>query len=204
MKISDVISNVEVFGLERSIKTSKYPMSTDIEKLNSEPTDRTYSLGNAKQGSGHDNFLKGIVVEFDLTMTVKMSVEEERYHFIDFISSQSTMHKITKFDLDKAYIEYVDKRAVNIMKELIAEYNSLTKEEQNSEYGKELYLRILYTNPCGFRLTSGMVTNYQELKTMYYQRRHHRLPEWQMFCNWVETLPMFKELCLSGKSFEKN
>ena len=40
-------------------------------------------------------------------MTPKMSVELERYHFIDFVSSQSTMHRITKFDLDKSYIKYV-------------------------------------------------------------------------------------------------
>lgn len=30
------ISNVEVFGLERAIKTAKYPKAVNIEKLNSE------------------------------------------------------------------------------------------------------------------------------------------------------------------------
>lgn len=189
LQISDVINNVEVFGLERSIKTSKYPMATDVSKCTSEITDRTNSLATVRTGTGHDNFLKGIIVEFDLTMTAKMSVEEERYHFIDFISSQSTMHKITKFDLDKSYICYTDERCINVIKELVAEYNELSKEEQNSEYGKELYLRILYSNPCGFRLTSGMVTNYQQLKTIYQQRKNHRLPEWRVFCQWIETLP---------------
>lgn len=32
--------------------------------------------------------------------------------------------------------------------------------------------------------------------TMYLQRKNHRLPEWRAFCEWVLTLPMFKELCL--------
>ena len=40
------------------------------------------------------------------------------------------------------------------------------------------------------------MTNYQQLKTIYKQRRNHRLTEWQEFCDWIETLPMFKELVL--------
>lgn len=202
-----MISDVKIYAVEESIKASKYPMSTDIELLNSDITKTILGLGNAKQGSGHDNFLKGIIVQFDLTMTCKMSVELERYHFIDFVSSQSTMHKITKFDLDKAYIKYVDKRVVNIMKEKIADYNEWEKHkhiwiddgtyERYKEIMSEKYLEILYTNPCGFQLTARMTTNYQQLKTMYNQRRTHKLPEWQEFCDWCETLPHFKELCLT-------
>lgn len=187
------INNVEVFGLERSIKASKYPMSIDINKCTSEITDRTRSLFSVSTGTGHDNALKGIVVQFDLTMTPKMSVEMERYHFIDFISSQSTMHKITKFDLDKAYIEYVDQRCIDVIKEKVQKYNSL--EDTTTEEAKRLYLEILYSNPCGIFLTAGMTTNYQQLKTIYQQRRNHRLPEWQVFCDWIETLPHFMELC---------
>lgn len=203
-----MISNVKVYGLEESIKASKYPMSVDIDNLNSDITKRTINLGNAPKGSGHDNFLKGIIVQFDLTMTPKMSVELERYHFIDFVSSQSTMHRITKFDLDKSYIKYVDQRMIDIMKEKVYEYNALEKEkhfegateEEIKRYTdtmKEKYLEILYSNPCGFLLTARMTTNYQQLKTMYSQRKNHRLPEWKEFCEWVETLPWFKKLCLN-------
>ena len=194
-----LIDNVEVYGLSESIKASKYPMSVDNSILTDEITNRTIGLSNAKSGSGHDNFLKGIIVQFDLTMTCKMSVELERYHFIDFVSSQSTMHRITKFDLDKAYIKYVDSRVIDIMKEKVYEYNDLLEHgfKQSEELMKERYLEILYTNPCGFQLTARMTTNYQQLKTMYNQRRTHRLPEWQEFCDWCEQLPHFKELCLT-------
>ena len=202
-----LIDNVEVYGLSESIKASKYPMSIDSSVLTDDITPRTISLFNAKQGSGHDNALKGIVVQFDLTMTCKMSVELERYHFIDFVSSQSTMHRITKFDLDNAYIKYVDKRVIDIMKEKIVDYNEWGKHKQiwiddgtyerYKEIMSEKYLEILYTNPCGFQLTARMTTNYQQLKTMYSQRRNHKLPEWQEFCDWCETLPHFKELCLT-------
>lgn len=188
-----MITDVKIYGLEESIRASKYPMAVDTLSCTSKIINVTKKLGSVPTGTGHDNFLKGIIVQFDLTMTPKMSVELERYHFIDFVSSQSTMHRITKFDLDKIYIKYVDPRVIDIMKQKVEEYNQLEDEKQK----KEKYLELLYTNPCGMYLTARMTTNYQQLKTIYQQRRTHRLPEWQEFCDWVETLPHFKELCLN-------
>lgn len=203
-----VISNIKVYGLEESIKRAKYPMSTDIGKLNSELTKGIKSLANSKKGEGHDQFLTGIVVQFDLTFTVKAFVEAERYHFLDFVSSQSTMHRIAKFDLGEAYIEYVDPRIIEIMREKVAEYNALGDNDlldvklhmDLDEMKKRKYLEILYSNPCGFKLTAGMTTNYRQLKTIYSQRKSHRLPEWREFCAEIEKLPMFKELCLEGRT----
>ena len=202
----DIISDVRVYGIDESIKASKYPMAVDTNKCTYEITDRTRQLGNVQTGTGHDNFLKGIVVQFDWKFTPKLSVEVERYHFIDFVSSQSTMHKITKFDLDKAYIKYVDQRCVDVIKEKVEDYNTLQEKIKVAtdrdkfalqEIAKVKYLEILYSNPCGMYLTARMTTNYQQLKTIYQQRRFHRLPEWQDFCDWIETLPHFKELCLT-------
>lgn len=200
-----VVNNVKVYGLEESIKRAKYPMSTDTNTLNSELTRGIKALGNSERGSGHDQFLTGIIVQFDLTFTVKVWTEAERYSFLDFISSQSTMHRITKFDLDDAYIEYVDPRIVEIMKEKVENYNNYCDTCKDADTGsvadkvKQIkYLEILYSNPCGFKLTAGMTTNYRQLKTIYHQRKTHRLPEWREFCAWIETLPMFKELCLGG------
>lgn len=199
-----IVNNVEVYGLKESIKGSKYPMATDISKLNDDITKTVLSLGGAERGSGHDNFLNGIIVQFDLTFTNKAWVEAERYHFLDFVSSQSTMHRITKFNLDEAYIEYVDPMIINIMKEKVEAYNKLIEKiKQAKEKGldtkayeedsKRMYLEILYSNPAGFRLTARMTTNYRQLKTIYAQRKTHRLPEWREFCGWVESLPYAAE-----------
>lgn len=35
--------------------------------------------------------------------------------------------------------------------------------------------------------------SYQALRRIYFQRRNHRLPQWRMFCEWIETLPFAKE-----------
>lgn len=180
MKPNDVVSSVSIYGLLPSVQASKFPMSTETN-TSPEPTETTYRLAQCDPGSGHDQFLTGIVVQFNLTLTNKAWVEAERYHFLDFVSSQSTMHRIAKFDLDQAYISYVDLRMVEVMKALVAEYNSDPTPEK--------YLRVLYSNPAGFRLTARMTTNYRQLKTIYRQRRNHRLPEWRAFCEWIETLP---------------
>lgn len=175
------ITNAKVYGLDESIKRAKYPMSVNVDELNSEITKGIIALATSEKGEGHDNWLNGVVVQFDLEYTVKAWTEAERYHFLDFVSSQSTMHRITKFDLDNQYIEYTDKRTIEVVKELVAKYNE-TKDPED-------YLRILYSNPCGFKLIAGMTTNYRQLKTIYAQRKNHRLPEWREFCEWIETLP---------------
>ena len=187
-----IVNDVRVFGLEDSVRASKYPMAPDINICNENITNTVKKLGSCEVGNGHDQFLTGIIVQFDLTFSVKAWTEAERYHFFDFVSSQSTMHRITKFDLDKAYNEYVDSRIVEIMKEKVADFN---KETEPVMRGQK-YLEILYSNPCGFRLTARMTTNYRQLKTIYYQRISHRLPEWREFCEFIETLPIFKELVL--------
>lgn len=180
--------DTRVYGLDESIQFAKYPMSVDTDSLNSELTTGIRSLAQSNKGEGHDQFLTGITVEFDLEFTVKAWTEEERYTFMNFISSQSTMHRIARFDYDSSYIEYTDPRCIEVVKELAAKYNE-TKDPED-------YLRLLYSNPCGMKLRAGIVTNYRALKTVYAQRKNHRLPEWREFCRWVETLPMASELIL--------
>lgn len=200
MRYQEVVSNVQIYGFEESVRASKYPMAVDLDTVDKEVTDRTVKLAQSKPGSGHDNFLNGVIVQFDLTFSNKAWVEAERYHFLDFVSSQSTMHRITKFDLDHAYVEYTDPRIIAVMKEKTKDYNDLQADiKRLSEEGKDTttlqdvlnqkYLEILYSNPSGFKLTARMTTNYRQLKTIYAQRKNHRLPEWRAFCEWIETLP---------------
>ena len=197
------IKNVNVYGLENSIRAAKYPKSVNLESLDTTLTKGIKACANCKTGEGHDNFLKGIIVQFDLTFSNKAWVELQRYHFIDFVSSQSTMHKITKFDIKQQCNRYVDPRIIDIVQSKIDEYNRLNELNETNGFSKErqdimneLYLEILYNVPSGFQITAAMTTNYQQLKTIYQQRRHHKLPDWQIFCDWCLTLPLFKELCV--------
>ena len=90
------ITNHNVYNLDNAIRASKYPIASDVTTTDCEITNTVRSLGKTKRGSGEDNFLNGILVSFDLTCSNKMWIEFERYHFADIVSSQSTMHRITK------------------------------------------------------------------------------------------------------------
>ena len=211
----DVISNLNIFGLADSMWASGYPMSTEIGDLDEPSQSLTYyclykyykdsqdkaiqnavaraeRLGKAPLGSGHDNYLNGCVAQFDLTFTVKAWTEAERYHFFDFVSSQSTMHRLQKMDVSKSCVEYVDGRVTDVVEELVRKYNENPTLENR--------LKMLYSCPTGLKLTARMTTNYRQLKTIYHQRKNHTLPEWRRFCQQlVDEFPMFRELCLEDE-----
>ena len=212
MDYKDIVSNVDIYDLEKSILASGYPMRTIIPDRDITEKDlaRCKNLVNAtKTGNGaHAQFMTGIRVNFDLTFSNKAWVEAERYRFLEFVSSQSTMHRITKFNLDNQYNKYVDSRIIGIMKSKVQEYNkvmelrdSYDKDDQRredlTEWLKDAYLEILYSNPAGFTLTARMTTNYRCLRNIYMQRKDHRLPEWRAFCRWIETLPYAQELLIN-------
>ena len=214
----DIVTNVKVYDLEESLHAAGYPMrtSTEWEEAPSVTLKRGINLSKAADWVGaHDQFLTGIRVSFDLTFSNKAWVEAERYRFLEFVSSQSTMHRITKFDLTQSYNGYVDPRVIAIMQEKVEQYNALQKAlaetKSDNEYEvrrlsnllTQKYLEILYTNPAGFTLTARMTTNYRCLKNIWRQRRHHRLPEWREFCKWIETLPYAKELICYEEKGEK-
>lgn len=176
-----LVERVEVYGFEDSVKASKYPMAVNVIKCTDEITQTVLNLALSKMGGGHDNFLNGIIVQFDLTFSIKAWVEAERYHFLDFVSSQSTMHRISKMDIKSQCNEYVHPATINVVESLLDIYNQDPTPDN--------YLKLLYNIPTGLRYTARMTTNYRQLKTIYAQRKNHRLPEWREFCKWIETLP---------------
>ena len=193
------ISNIKVYDLKESMHAAGYPMRTDLNEAPdfTKDWDRAQRLTKASRfNAAHAQFLTGIVVNFDLTFSNKAWVEAERYRFLNFVSSQSTMHCITKFGLRAQCNKYVDERIITIVQEYIDLYNSLTaQDEETIEFKKNLYLKILYNLPPGFQLTARMTTNYRCLLNIYNQRHDHRLPEWREFCNQLlEELPFFREL----------
>lgn len=181
MGISEVVTNYKVYGFDDSIRASKYPMSINTSDCDATLTNTVRNLAGCPTGTGHDQFLTGIIVQFDLTFSIKAWVEAERYHFLDFVSSQSTMHRIAKMDIKKQCNEYVCGELIETVERLLDVYNNAPTPDN--------YLRLLYNVPVGLRLTARMTTNYRQLKTIYQQRKNHKLPEWHVFCDWIESLP---------------
>ena len=184
--------NVKVYGLEESIIRSGYPMKVGepeniISKVQDTAQDnkRAFKLANTPNGSGHNNFLKGIIVQFDLQYPEYFSPQLQRYHWIDIVSSQSKMHKITSRELTKDdFTECTSVGCIDYINSLINRYN-IDKDI-------ETFNQIISNLPSGYLKWMGISTNYLQLKTIYSQRKTHKLEEWREFCKWIETLPMSK------------
>ena len=204
------IENWEVYGTSKSLIASGNAMRTEMDDNTLSASDkdlkRAVKLGRTNLGEGHDNFLNGIIVQFDLYAPLYMWKQIQRYHWMDFISSQSTMHRLTKFKVKECCVEDTDEIILNRYQQLLDEYNNFDEEykdlldKQAIQALKVNCWRTLVASlPCGFVLGATMTTNYRQLKTIYHQRKNHKLKEWHEFCKWIEELPMFKELCLGGE-----
>lgn len=44
------------------------------------------------------------------------------------------------------------------------------------------------------------LASYQALRRIWKQRRNHRHPDWQCYCNWIESLPYFETLILPERA----
>jgi len=152
--------------------------------------DRATKLSNTLQGSGHSNFLKGIVVQFDIKYPQYFTPQLQRYHWVDIISSQSKMHRLvakaSEDDFNVSFNKYTDSDIVERIKDYVIRYNHSTTKE-----GKYFYfMKALSNLPMGYELWMGISTNYLQLKTIYNQRKNHKLHEdWGAFCDMIENLP---------------
>ena len=200
------IDNWEVHNLERSLLASKNSFS--IGKINTMPIDedlgptvgdleRGERLGSTPMGSGHDGFLSGILVTFDIKYPEYWSPEFQRYHWAQIIMSQSKMHKLTSMGKDYEnfklmFNEYVDISIIDRIHELITIYNNLP-EEIIAATKHKYFMKIISNLPMGFEKWMTVTTNYLQLKTIYNQRKNHKLKEWHVFCDWCLKLPYFKD-----------
>lgn len=192
------IENTQVYGLETAIKSSGNPMRTELDKSEVTEKDmlRAVKLGTTRSGEGHDNFLKGVIVQFDVTAPLYWWKQAQRYHWFDFVSSQSTMHSLLKFDVTTQCVGTTSPKVLAIIDKMVKQYKKLKDGDQTKA---DKWQEIVSSLPCGFCLGASMTTNYQQLKTMYLQRRYHKLKEWKVFCTWCESLPEFKKIVIKGE-----
>lgn len=203
------VRNVEVAFLHRAFKASANPMRVgevdtrwfkDKEDYNMKTIKK---LASAEGASGHDNFLNGVRVFFDIKYPQYWTIEAERYHWFDIVSSQSKMHRLhVMLSTDEpVFNKYVDKRVITILEEKITNYNDflVTYAGLDNDSVKDeryrLFMECVSNIPLGFEMWMSVSTNYLQLKTMYNQRKTHKLKEdWGEFCSMCEQLPMFLEL----------
>lgn len=159
---------------------------------------RAIKLANTPQGSAHSNFLCGIRVAYDIKYPAYFTPELQRYHFNDIVTSSSKMHKLINMNMDCCFNEYVTDDSKSQMKNLIQIYN------RDKSY--ENFMRVLSNCPLGIELFMRCTTNYLQLKTIYNQRKTHKLREdWKegFIDGLVKQLPYHKEF-ITGEYVDTN
>ena len=205
------IKNTHVYDLKESIIACRNAMRLEMPEYTDEEfekgLERAKKLVQAsKNGVAkcHDNFMTGIRVSFDMKYTQYITKQFQRYHWFDYVSSSSLMHRITKMDFEKCCNKYVTQESIDQMKRLIAEYNEISNElvlngyhDDHSQRLYEAWMRVISNCPMGTELFVHVSTNYKQLQTIYFQRKGHKLKEdWGEFEKWVESLPYAHELII--------
>ena len=154
---------------------------------------RACNLGGATPSSGHDCALKGIAVHVNIKADQSFWLQFERYHYQDTISSMSTMHCLCKFEkLNEMFSPYTDARSIAICNEYIEIYNNNPTPEN--------FQKVIHNCPEGIELTRRIETNYLQLKTMYAQRKNHKMFAWSKdFIKLLDKLPYFYKLTKISK-----
>lgn len=222
------IQNTQVYNLDKALIASNNAMLIEPRQdvlFKKQDLERCKKLAANGGGTGHTNFRTGILVSFDLKYPQYFTKQLQRYHWVQYVSSTSMMHKITRMDFKNCCNKYVTTDIINFMNRLIELYNRLSfakdkleffarvereyvpffKEKYNDfsiknereEVLYDCFMRIVSCCPMGAELWTHVTTNYEQLATIYKQRKTHKLKEdWGEFCKWIEGLPYAKELII--------
>ena len=191
------ISNIKIYDLKESVIACRNAMRitpaqiTDEEFNASMP--RAIMLANSPSGSGHQTFLSGIRVSFDIKYPNYISPELQRYHWIDIVSSSSKMHRLSSMDMDTCFNKYVTDESKEQMKRLVKKFNETKSYED--------FMVMLSNCPQGIELFMRVSTNYLQLRTLYRQRKTHKLKEdYGELCEFIEKLPYANEFIIGNNS----
>lgn len=184
------IDNWKVYDLKESVIACRNAMRitpaqiTDEEFNASMP--RAIMLANSPSGSGHQTFLSGIRVSFDIKYPNYISPELQRYHWIDIVSSSSKMHRLSSMDMDTCFNKYVTDESKEQMKRLVKKFNDTKSYED--------FMAMLSNCPQGIELFMRVSTSYLQIRTIVHQRYNHKLREdWGAFIDFARDLPYARE-----------
>lgn len=209
------IENTHVDNIVRAVYSARNAMNSwnksdsDLNADTLGKNDLELAKKLSKAGNDHAKFLRMINVTCDITAPLYWYKEYDTYKVGTTANSCSTMHKIQakEFMLDDFSHEHLivdEDTSTNYIGVLDFVIDSLNRarikylETKNKDY----WWQMIQLLPSSYNQRRTVQLNYQVLKSMYFARKDHKLDEWHTFCDWIETLPYFKEICLGGESDE--
>lgn len=157
-----------------------------------------------KAGSDHRKFLRQIFVSVDITAPLYWWKEFDTYKVGTTANSCSTMHKIhaKAFDRDDFSHDRMDDGALVLLDTTIAYLESERQKFLNDKNDRQPWHNMIQSLPSSYNQMRTVTLNYENLLNQYKSRKNHKLAEWHIYCDWIETLPYFKEMCLEADSNE--
>ena len=200
------IERASVVNFENAIRGARNPMNSWNKMDSYTEADGTFVLGEndlslAKRlcaaGSDHRKFVRQIFVSVDLTAPIYWWKEFDTYKVGTTANSTSTMHKIhaKPFEASDFSCERMLPAAKESLNSTIETLEQLRLEFVETK-NKDAWYSIIQLLPSSYNQMRTCTMTYENLVNMYFARRHHKLDEWHVYCDWVESLPYFKEFFL--------
>ena len=200
------IANTEVYGFDAAIRGMRNPMNSWDKSDSCDLHDYNPLLGEndlklmkslSKAGSDHAKFLRMINVTVDITAPLYWWKEFDTYKVGTVANSCSTMHKIhaKEFTLDDFSHEHLGGEFLESLNSTISILNRARNKYLDSK-AKQLWWQMIQLLPSSYNQTRTVQLNYQVLKSMYFARKDHKLDEWHTLCDWMLTLPYFRDICV--------
>lgn len=158
----------------------------------SETSDHELAMKLAAAGPEHRKYLRQIMCWMDITAPLYWWKQADAYKVGITQNSESTMHTLIRDGVTFADFCWPDSRAKqtlgNIIKQLEIE-RYLYHEETDPEEKELIEKRVISLLPSSFLQKRTVCVNYETLRNMYQQRKNHKLSEWRIFCQVLESLP---------------
>lgn len=195
-----------VMNLENAIRGARNPMNSwnrmdsyydDEGHYILGPNDLSLAKRLAKAGSDHRKYMRQIFVSVDFTAPLYWWKEFDTYKVATVANSTSTMHKITSkaFSRDDFSHDHMNEEALKCLDQVIEVLEALRQEYLKTK-DKTVWYSIIQLLPTSYHQMRTCTMNYETLMNIYYARKNHKLAEWHVVCDWIETLPYAKELIL--------
>ena len=201
------IERTSVMNFENAIRGARNPMNSWDRMDSYYEADGTFVLGEndlslakrlCQAGSDHRKFVRQIFVSVDLTAPLYWWKEFDTYKVGTTANSTSTMHKIhaKPFDVTDFSCERMLPAAMESLNGTIETLEKLRLDFVETK-DKDAWYSIIQLLPTSYNQMRTCTMTYENLVNMYFARRHHKLDEWHVYCDWIESLPYFKEFFLA-------
>lgn len=154
--------------------------------------------------NSHSKFLRQILVTVDITAPEYWWSEFDTYKVGTVANSTSKMHKglarpliREDFEVEWEELSEIEESIFDCHIDILNTFRKNYKSAETSEEKEYWWRRWLTMIPMSYLQTRTVTLNYQVVRQMVKDRRHHKLPEWRKeFISWAETLPYAKELIM--------